>query len=198
MKKYGFFGGCFNPVTNAHINLANIVVQKFGLDKLIFVPMGDKYQKQNLANEQHRYEMLKIAISKQERLEVSDMELNLPYALTTLQAFQKVQEKYKDIAPYFIIGADNLIKLTNSNDFKTLAQNYKYIVLERGIQTKNQIVLNPVLEQYRENFNVLENNEYEGVSSSQVRNLLQIGEDKNIMEIVPKDVYEYIKRYDLY
>ena len=61
-QRYGFFGGCFNPVTNAHIKLASQVVEKYSLDKLVFVPMGDKYQKPNLASEQTRYEMLKIAI----------------------------------------------------------------------------------------------------------------------------------------
>ncbi len=110
-KRYGFFGGCFNPVTNAHINLANLVLEKYNLDKVVFVPMGDKYQKQDLASEQHRFKMLKIATKNQENLEVSDIELNLPNALTMLEAFRKIKENYKDIKPYFVIGADNLIKL---------------------------------------------------------------------------------------
>lgn len=45
MKKYGFFGGCFNPVTKAHVELALEIVNKYKLDKVVFVPMGDKYDK---------------------------------------------------------------------------------------------------------------------------------------------------------
>ncbi len=59
--KIGFFGGCFNPPTNAHINLAIKVLKESNLDKLIFVPVGDFYQKQDLVSEEHRYNMLKIA-----------------------------------------------------------------------------------------------------------------------------------------
>lgn len=110
-KRYGFFGGCFNPITNAHLNLANLIVEKYNLDKLVFVPMGDKYQKLNLANERYRYEMLKIATKSQEKLEVSDIELNLPNTLTMLEAFKKIEKQYSKVKPYFIIGADNLAKL---------------------------------------------------------------------------------------
>lgn len=45
MEKYGFFGGSFNPVTKAHIELAEEIANKYGLDKVIFVPVGDKYNK---------------------------------------------------------------------------------------------------------------------------------------------------------
>lgn len=46
--KIGFFGGCFNPPTIAHIELANIAIQVAGLDKLFFVPMGNCYKKDEL------------------------------------------------------------------------------------------------------------------------------------------------------
>lgn len=195
-KRYGFFGGSFNPVTNAHINLANLVVQQFNLDKLIFVPVGNKYQKQNLADEHHRYEMLKIATSSYEKLEVSNIELNLPYALTTLQAFQKIEEQYKDITPYFIIGADNLIKLTTLSDFEILAQNYEYIVLERGIGTKEEITSNPILKRFETHFNILEDNPYEQISSTNVRKNLE--NENKLNDMISKEIYEYIRKNNLY
>ncbi|MBO5478818.1 MAG: nicotinate (nicotinamide) nucleotide adenylyltransferase [Clostridia bacterium] len=198
-KRYGFFGGCFNPVTNAHINLANLAVEKFNLDKLVFVPMGDKYQKQDLANEEHRYKMLKIATLNQEKLEVSDLELNLPHALTTLQAFQKIEEQYQDITSYFMIGADNLNKLTNSRDFEILAKNYEYIILERqGIQIKELIAENPILKRFENQFHILENNPYEKVSSTEVRNSLKNSEEQNLHTMISKEVYGYIKENQIY
>ena len=36
--KIGFFGGCFNPPTIAHIELAKKAIEIAGLDKLIFIP----------------------------------------------------------------------------------------------------------------------------------------------------------------
>lgn len=196
--RYGFFGGCFNPVTKAHINLARLVVEQYNLDKLIFVPMGDHYQKSNLANEQHRYEMLKLATKNQAKLEVSDIELNLPYNLTMLQAFQKIQENYKDVTLYFIIGADNLMKLTKLFDFEILAKNYEYIIIERDIPIKQFFTIEPILQQYYTHFHILENNLYKQISASEVRTLLKSKKGKESCTMIPKEVYEYIKQNDLY
>lgn len=197
--RYGFFGGCFNPVTNAHVNLARLVVDQYNLDKLVFVPMGDHYQKGNLASEQHRYEMLKIETNYQEKLEVSDIELNLPHALTMLQAFEKIQAKYKEVELYFIIGADNLIKLTGLSDFETLAKNYQYIIIERdNIPMKELFTVNPILSAYKAHFHMLENNPYKQVSASEVRNLLKSKQEKEIGAMISKGVYEYIEKNKLY
>ena len=61
MKKVGFFGGCFNPPTNIHMELANKLIKEGKLDKVIFVPVNDYYNKENLEKAKHRYNMLKLA-----------------------------------------------------------------------------------------------------------------------------------------
>ncbi len=198
-KRYGFFGGSFNPVTKAHINLANIVLNKYNLDKVILVPMGDHYQKQNLINEKYRYEMLKIATKEQNKLEVSNIELNLPYSLSMVQAFQKIKESYPKVIPYFIIGADNIEKLIKLPNLEVLAKTYNYIILERYKTCKKEkITLNPILNNYKAHFNVLEYNPYEKISSTEVRDLLKNNNEKEILEMIEKEVYEYIKINKLY
>ena len=198
-QRYGFFGGCFNPVTKAHLNLASKVVEKYNLDKLVFVPMGDKYQKQDLANEQARYEMLKIATKSNEKLEVSDIELHLPYALTMLQAFQKIQEAYPNVTPYFIMGSDNIEKLINLPNFEVLAQNYEYIIIERdNILVKEYIASNPILKCFKTHFNVLAYNPYKQISSTEVRRLLKNKNKIEVVEMLGEEVYEYIKENKIY
>lgn len=197
-ERYGFFGGSFNPVTKAHINLANIVVEKFKLDKLIFVPMGNKYKKKDLIDEKYRYEMLKIATSNYKNLEVSDMELNLNHSLTILQAFKNIEEQYKEVIPYFIIGSDNLEKLVNSPDFEILAKNYQYIILQRGIQVKDEIALNLILKRFKTHFNILKENPYEQISSTNLRKFIKNNKTKEIGDIISDDIYRYIKDNKLY
>ena len=131
MKKYGFFGGSFNPVTKAHIELAQAIVDTFKLDKVVLVPVGDNYNKPGLVSEQHRFNMLKIATKEYETLEVSDIELNKTKNLSTLEAFNIIEENFKEIERYYIIGADNLYKIAKSKDIELLAKNYKYIIIER-------------------------------------------------------------------
>lgn len=45
MERIGFFGGCFNPPTIAHIELIENTIKENNLDKVYFVPMGDQYPK---------------------------------------------------------------------------------------------------------------------------------------------------------
>lgn len=198
-EKYGFFGGSFNPVTNAHLNIAKLVQQKYNLDKVVFVPMGDHYPKLELAKEEHRYEMLKIAIRKEEKLEVSDIELNLPNSLTMLQAFKKIEEQYKNIKSYFIIGADNLNKLVGLDDFEILAKNYEFIVIGRNnINIQEKLSLNPILERFKAHFNILEDNPYENISATSVRNALKSGNNNYVSNIIAYDVEEYIRKNKVY
>ena len=55
MKKLGFFGGSFNPPTYAHINVAKMSIEKFNLDAVYFVPVGNLYNKLSLIDENYRY-----------------------------------------------------------------------------------------------------------------------------------------------
>lgn len=198
-EKYGFFGGSFNPVTNAHLNIAKLVQQKYNLDKVVFVPMGGHYPKLELAKEEHRYEMLKIATRKENKLEVSDIELNLPNSLTMLQAFKKIEEQYKNIKSYFIIGADNLNKLVSLEDFEILAKNYEFIVIGRNnINIQEKLSLNPILERFKAHFNILEDNPYENISATSVRNALKSGNNNYVSNIIAYDVEEYIRKNKVY
>lgn len=198
-EKYGFFGGSFNPVTNAHLNIAKLVQEKYKLDKVVFVPMGDHYPKLELAKEEYRYEMLKIVTNKEDNIEVSDIELNLPNSLTMLQAFEKIQKQYANIQPYFIIGADNLEKLISLDDFEILAGNYQFIVIGRNsINIQEKISLNPILERFKAHFNILEDNPYENISATSVRNALKSGSNSDISNIIPHEVEEYIRKNNIY
>ena len=94
MKKYGFFGGSFNPITNAHIQIALNILKRYNLDKIIFVPVGNNYQKAELIDEKHRYNMIKIAIQDYKTLQVSDIELNSKKDYKAIDIFKIIKQKY--------------------------------------------------------------------------------------------------------
>ena len=68
--KIGFFGGSFNPPSYVHIELAKALINEYNLDKVIFVPVGDYYEKASLISSNHRYNMLMLAIEDEEKLEI--------------------------------------------------------------------------------------------------------------------------------
>ena len=62
MSRLGFFGGSFNPITKAHVDLILEAIDKYSLDKVYFVPMNDKYKKQGLLPLELRKDMIEIAL----------------------------------------------------------------------------------------------------------------------------------------
>ena len=77
MKRFGFFGGCFNPPTIAHIELIEKAIKDKNLDMVYFVPMGDLYKKENLIPAFHRVNMLKIAIK--EKMEILNISIDFVF-----------------------------------------------------------------------------------------------------------------------
>ena len=197
--KIGFFGGSFNPITNAHINLAIDIVEKYKLDKVIFVPVGNYYQKENLIDEKYRFDMIKLAVSRYSELEVSDIELNQKEKIYAKDIFAKLKNIYAKDDIYFIIGADNVYSMILWQDFENIVKNYKYIVIQRGIlNRKNLIEANETLKKYSQNFNGIENKKYNDFSATVVREKIKNNNVDDIYVYIPEEVYEYIQKNKLY
>ena len=98
MKKLGFFGGSFNPPTYAHINVAKMSIEKFNLDAVYFVPVGNLYNKPSLIDENYRYKMLDLICD--DKIMVENIELVRKQTLNTLKAYELIQQKYKKTKNY--------------------------------------------------------------------------------------------------
>ena len=114
MKKIAIFGGTFNPVHLEHVNMVESAIKDLGLDKVIVVPTNIPPHKNiDLAPNQDRLNMLKIAFSGIEKVEVSDFEIvngGTSYTYITIEHFGQI---YKGDMLYFLLGGDML------KDFKT-------------------------------------------------------------------------------
>lgn len=114
MIKIGILGGTFNPVHVEHVKLALSAVEELKLDKLFIMPTFIPPHKSEMpAPATDRINMLKIAFSGQEKIEVSDFEVNRQgksYTYLTVSHFRK---EYPNAKIYFIVGGDML------SDFKT-------------------------------------------------------------------------------
>jgi len=194
--KIGFFGGSFNPPTKAHFNIAKKVLKEASLDKILFVPMGDSYQKQGLASEVDRLNMLRIMCSSSnaKNLEVSEIELKRKEKMHAIDAFRLIKNTYPEDEKFFIMGADNFIKLSTWNGSEELINNYNYIVIERGdIDLNKYIEQNPILKTCK--LQIIKNSEHKTSSATEFREML--ADNKN-QSIVQDEVYNYIIKNNLY
>ena len=78
MKKIGIYGGSFNPIHVGHLTAAEEAKKQLGLDRVIFVPAGNPYFKDQseLADFGARAAMVRDAIAGVPYFEVSEIEGN--------------------------------------------------------------------------------------------------------------------------
>ena len=198
-KVLAVFGGSFNPPINSHIELAKEIINKSKeIEKLIFVPVSTKYNKQGLEADKHRYNMLNLICRNQKKLDVSDIELNSEKQLYTIQTLDLLKAKYdKEYDIWFVMGTDNLKEVETWKEPERLLKDYKIIVLERGNDNLEDIISNSrLLSNNKKSLIKIEGIDRVNLSSTMIRDKIKKGE--NIEEFIDKDVLEYIKENNLY
>ena len=191
--RIGIFGGSFNPPHKMHLRMAKELLNDDLLDKIIYVPTGSKYiYKNNLVSDQDRYNMLKIMIKNDERLEVSDFELQTRniYTYETLEYFKGI---YLDDEIYFILGTDNLAYVDKWKYGIELLENNNFIVIRRSTDDIEKILKKYI--KYRKNIVVSEVSE-SNISSTLIRD--KIKNKENVLDFIDEDVYNYILENKLY
>jgi len=186
--KIGFFGGSFNPPSNIHINLANKLIVEFKLDKLFFVPVGNYYEKEMLIDAKHRYNMLKLAINNNSNMAIENIGVESKTKLYTIDIFKLLKEKYRNDDTFFIMGSDNFRKMPTWRNYEELINNYNIIVVERE---RKEIRANT-----RQNILCYIPEKVEKVDSTKIRNMIKNNE--NVQEFLANEVYEYIRKNNLY
>lgn len=191
--KIGIFGGCFNPPHNMHKNIAVKLVEENYLDKVIFVPTGNFYNKKDLISDEKRYEMIKLMIKDNSNLDVSKYEFDkLTYTYQTLNYFQK---KYKNDEIYFICGSDNLSELDTWREYEFILNNFKILVIRRNDDDLENILKK--YEKYKDSIVIADIGE-KVLSSTFVRDMFKKGNFELIKDKMDNNVYSYIVREKLY
>ena len=192
--KIGIFGGSFNPPHNMHREIAEELINKQYVDKIIFVPTGSKYKyKTNLISDKHRYKMLKIICKNNKKLEVSDYELK-DQVVYTYQTLNYFKDKYKNDEIYFICGTDNLTYMDKWKNGIDILENNKILVIKRDTDDIKEILIR--FYKYQDNI-LISDIEPKVLSSTMIREKIK-NNDKDLSKYLDKDVYEYIKVNKLY
>lgn len=188
--------GTFNPVQKAHIHLGKKVLAEFkNVEKVIYVPVGNSYKKNDLTDCEYRYKILKSVCEKLDKFEVSKIEMEQKSQLFTYQTLDILKEEYLNYDIYLVIGSDNYKEFHTWKNYQYILQNYKLIVFSRS----NDIVLkdnNKLLQKYANNIFFVKTSKYLNVSSTKIRQCIRAGID--FKEYVPKEAYEYILQNNKY
>ena len=195
-NKFGVFCGSFNPPLYSHLSLAEGLINN-GLEKVIFVPVSSKYHKEGLVSDEHRFNMLKLVCDKNEKFDVSDIEMKSNVWMRTYDTLSTLKGIYQENEIRLIIGTDNLKELYWWYEIEKLLQNFKVIVLARDEDNIEEIISNDkILSKYKNSFIKSNVSIRTNLSSTYVRDLIK--NNKQIKYLLPDEVIEYIYKNKLY
>lgn len=201
-KIVAVYGGSFNPPTIAHERISKDILSLDNVDKFIYLPVGDKYEKPELISSFHRLNMLEIMVNEIKKsginsIEVSDLEVKSKKLLYTIDSLRAIKDIYKDKDIAFVMGTDNLIDLENWEKPIELLEEFYFIVIERKNQNVEEILERfKFLKKYTNKFIILKKTSYETVNSTFIRE--NINNKSLIKDYVNKEVLKYININNLY
>ena len=186
--KIGILGGTFDPPHFAHKEIAKRALDQFSLEKIIFIPAGNSWQKQNSATYENRFIMTQLLISDEELFEISDIENNVNQPTYTVDTLKKLNLKKEET--FFILGADAAIGISTWESYEKLSNYVQFLIAPRKkISEKN------LKNNFPFNYSLILGNELD-ISSTTVRRLLL--EKKETSSLIPKNIIEFITSQSLY
>ncbi len=192
--KIGVFGGSFNPPHNMHKKIVLELLDKKYVDKVIVVPAGDQYKKQDLIDCVARTNMLKLMFEGEDYVEISDYELKhgTTYTYQLLDYFKTL---YPNDSIFFICGSDNLEELDSWKNYQYILKNYQLLVVKRNYD--NIIKLLGKYRLYEKNILFAEIS-YSLLSSTEIREEIRKNNFSLLKSKLDNHVLNYIKENQIY
>lgn len=184
------FGGTFDPIHNAHLEIARAAADRFDLSKVLFVPAANPPHKPDRAvsSWEDRVRLAELACADDPRFEVSRIEdpaarVGPSYSILTIEKLRAA-----GVWPLaFLIGADAFAEIRTWYRWKDVVAAVEFIVVTRPGWSSGEVPPGAVVRE-------LAGLELP-VSSSEIRRQLAEGASK---VAVPDAVLRYIREHHLY
>jgi nicotinate-nucleotide adenylyltransferase len=218
-KRIAIYGGTFDPVHVAHLEIARRVSQLFAIDEFLFVPARAAPHKldRDVSSPLHRYAMLALATQADPRLLISTVEMEEParqYTVDTLNHFRSQSEASADL--FFVMGSDSWAEITTWREWERLMTLANLIVVTRpGVEFSAANVGGAVAEQVADlraqtSGSAMVTGEPGSrkifvtdvvamdVSATRIRQAARENRREDLDRLVPLEVAHYIRKYRLY
>jgi nicotinate-nucleotide adenylyltransferase len=215
--RIGVLGGTFDPVHFGHLKLAEIAARAAALDKVLFMPAHIQPFKQDarVTGDAERVEMLRLAISGNEKFEITDVELARGGVSYTIDSLRRLRAQYaastevtgaeeasgqtaeNGIKWFFILGADMFLSLGKWRKHERLMREFAFVVGHRpGYRTaETEESARRYTEEYGAEL-LIAAGALPDISSTELRRRAQAGE--SLRGATPDAVAAYIVRRGLY
>lgn len=188
--KLGIYGGSFDPVHLGHLLVAQAAVEELGLDKIFFVPAARSPFKPDSqpAPDAGRLQLLRLALAGKTDCEIDEQEINRGGTSYTIDTLRDYAKRFPGAELFYLIGADNVAKLTEWREAMELARLAEFIVVPRPGEAMVDFTA-PFRGRALKGFPF-------GVSSSQIRS--RVKKNLPVENLVPPIVAEAIRTAKFY
>ena len=189
----GLFGGTFNPLHNAHMEVARAALRQYELSRIVFIPNGIPPHKERVlgSDKEARFEMVRLAVESNPEFTASRIEVDREGPSYTIDTIRALKDDYPQ-GICFIVGADRLLKLDTWKEPHELLRSVPFVIAPRSGVSLDVFDVSP----FREAVIVPLQMEDMDLSSSGLRERIQRGE--SIREWVPEEVAKYIEEHKYY
>ncbi|MBT6698816.1 MAG: nicotinate-nucleotide adenylyltransferase [Flavobacteriales bacterium] len=187
--KIGLFFGSFNPIHIGHKVIASYLVDFTDLDKVMFVvsPQNPLKQKISLLDQYHRLQIIRAEVEDNSKLEVSDIEFDMPKPSYTIDTLVRLKEKYPENDYSIIMGSDNLQNFHKWKNYEQILEDYSIYVYPRpGYEISGS----------HKNIHLIEGVPQMEISSSFIRKAIKEGKD--ISYLMPEKAWIYTDEMNFY
>ncbi len=197
--KIALFGGTFDPIHRAHLDMVLRFAEALQLDKVLLMPTGIPPHKirPRTASAIHRLAMCRLAAEEYPILEVSDLEIKREGASFTADTLRLLNEQMPGHDWYLLTGADMFMTLGSWHRFDDIA---KYAVLCSTPRPPiDEVAMSAYAKELEEQYGArcrVVPLIFSSVSSTDIRD--RIGQGKPIDDLVPERVAAYIAKHGLY
>ena len=198
MKRFGIYGGTFNPPHNGHASALKHFTNALSLDRVFVIPTGTPPHKSVRSNDDPylRLKMTRAAFEDFSRgIIVSDYEVTKAgksYTVDTLGHFWSEDSKL-----FLLCGTDMFLSFESWRDFRRIFELAAVVCMPREEELRSAIA--EKAREYKTLYNaecvVLEGESVE-LSSTQVRNA--VAEGRDMTALVPDAVERIIREERLY
>lgn len=200
MKEIGLYFGSFNPIHVGHLIVANFMAQEVNLDEVWFVvsPQNPFKSAEELLPDNHRLQMVRLAIREHELMKTCDVEFNLPRPSFTINTLNYLKNSHPEVRFSLIMGEDNLRHLHRWKESEAIVSNHRILVYARSEQANEAQKLNiEELDPLMQNRDIhVFHAPMLWISSSYIRD--SIRGKRDIRYLVPESVVNYISNNFLY
>lgn len=129
--KIGVMGGSFDPIHYGHLSLASQAAFSCKLDRVVFVPTNFSLQKKPVASPLERSAMTSIAVAKDPRFCLSEVDIARGGATFAFDTLSDLSSAYEPCELFFILGIDALLGVEKWKNWEELFSIASFIVSPR-------------------------------------------------------------------